>query len=101
MKENVENNEQFFNLHFQFKQQGFDLKGIREAVKSAMGITNDHFYRARLSALANPNRYQGRFVGIREFMKNQKTPIHVIVEPGTMTISEIMTSEKVGEVQTA
>jgi hypothetical protein len=101
MKENIKNNEQFFNLHFEYKKKGLDLKEIREAVKSDLNITNDHLYRARLSALANPNRYQGRFVAIREFMKNQKAPVQVSAEPGTMDVTEVMTIEDVGEVQTA
>lgn len=71
MKENIERNEHFYNLHFQYQKEGLTLSEIRNRVKADMGIANDHHYRARLSSLANEKKYDGKYVALREFMKRQ------------------------------
>lgn len=69
MKEKTEQNELFYNTHFELKNSGLSNKEIRAEVISRLGISDEHKYRAKLSALGNPKRYGGKYVAIREFMK--------------------------------
>jgi hypothetical protein len=71
MKENTVWNDLFYNLQLKYRDvYGFtNLTAIRLAVKAELNITNDHVYRARLSHFANPERYGGRYIALRSFMK--------------------------------
>lgn len=96
MKENTLANDAFYEAHFKCRdEQGLDFKGTREAVKSLFEITNDHLYRARLSALANPSRYGGRYVSLRQFMKNQKTPLEITVSTVNPEANNVIATDEV------
>jgi len=69
MKEDKQGNQTFYDLHFALHDAGNDIDSIRSLVKEQLKITNNHVYRAKLSAFANPKNYGGRFKDLRRFMK--------------------------------